>query len=225
MPSNFPRRLKYTLRSGELPSRPIRLPNCLPCGADGASKGRSYLMAQSLFSALRCLIESPTQGTALIEYSPGSHMDPLSTRCPSSRQAFWNVSPTGIQNGFHWQTQPVIRNTQSQKCTIASKRNYSRASRACATCRLPVEGASVLDGTERFHDTHRAATDEHNVKIGTKLVARAPHHNKCQHMAFPEVGVLAGGTQTDAAVTDDTGRPSWCQEHVSKKREMTIATT
>ena len=26
-------------------------------------------------------------------------------------------------------------------------------------------------------------------------------------MAFPEVGVLAGGTQTDAAVTDDTGRP------------------
>ena len=47
--------------------------------------------------------------------------------------------------------------------------------------------------------------------------------NKCQNMAFSEAGVLAGGTQADAAVTDAAGRPSWCHALVSKK-EMTTAT-
>ena len=41
-------------------------------------------------------------------------------------------------------------------------------------CRMPVEWASVLDGTERFHDKHPAQRRMNSVKVGTKLVARAP---------------------------------------------------
>ena len=35
-------------------------------------------------------------------------------------------------------------------------------------------------------------------------------------MVFPEAGVQAGGTQSDAAVTEDTGHPFWCREKVAK---------
>ena len=35
-----------------------------------------------------------------------------------------------------------------------------------------------------------------------------------------QAGVMAGGTQADAAVTDATGRPSWCHGLASQKKEM-----
>ena len=74
---------------------------------------------------------------------------------------------------------------------------------------MRVEKAFVLDGTECFHD--RLPAHEHGVKLITELAAQntvrkvdakirrlgkfhaASHFNECQHIVFPEAGVLAAG--------------------------------
>ena len=45
------------------------------------------------------------------------------------------------------------------------------------------------------------------------------------HMVIPEAVAWAGGTQSDAAVAENTGRPFWCQKEIPKRREMSSATT
>ena len=44
------------------------------------------------------------------------------------------------------------------------------------------------------------------------------------HMVIPEAVAQAGGTQSDAAVAENTGRPFQCQRDISK-REKSSATT
>ena len=44
-------------------------------------------------------------------------------------------------------------------------------------------------------------------------------------MVIPEAVAWAGGTQSDAAVTENTGRSFWCQEDITKRREKSSATT
>ena len=38
-----------------------------------------------------------------------TRLDPSSTSCHSSRYAFWNLSPIGIQNGFYRQIHSAIK--------------------------------------------------------------------------------------------------------------------
>ena len=45
------------------------------------------------------------------------------------------------------------------------------------------------------------------------------------HMVTPEAVAWAGGTQSDAAVAENTGRPFLCQKDIPKRREMSSATT
>ena len=43
-------------------------------------------------------------------------------------------------------------------------------------------------------------------------------------MVFPEARALSRGTKADAAVTENTGRPFWCQKKVAKRKKMTTVT-
>ena len=93
-------------------------------GAGGASKGCSYLRAQSLFSALRlnrissegnCLYRGSHQGRVWIHHQPvPSLQDKLSGTCCRRK------SKTVSIDMMEW----VCRNTRSKRCTNANKRRY-----------------------------------------------------------------------------------------------------
>ena len=97
-------------------------------GDDGVSQGCSCLKMMSLLPDCEGFADSVAQGLVCKLSSPGSPLSSLSIRCHSSRYAFWNVSPVGIQNGFHRHIHSVIKTISLEEGRSAKRRNaYSVA--------------------------------------------------------------------------------------------------